>query len=195
MGNKNKYFINISIVNCYCEYLNIDPNINNLMNKLFLVLTSIALLSVIAMITQLSGQVVSAQQQEQSTPFIVQNTTKSMQDPLPGHESHQIVIAAPPRDDGKIYSGIASFTASQPVEVVMLHVYKPGANSTETGELLNAPFGDGNVAISLMKQFTDSPVNAGSFVFAGNALAFHTLDGKPFVITYTIDADISSLTQ
>ncbi len=195
MGNKNKYFINISIVNCYCECLNIDPNINDLMNKLFLVLTSIALLSVIAMITQLSGQVVSAQQQEQSTPFIVQNTTKSMQDPLPGHESHQIVIAAPPRDDGKIYSGIASFTASQPVEVVILHVYKPGANSTETGELLNAPFGDGNVAISLMKQFTDSPVNAGSFVFAGNALAFHTLDGKPFVITYTIDADISSLTQ
>lgn len=165
------------------------------MNKLVLLLTSITLLSVIAMITQLSGQVVSAQQQDQSTPFIVQNTTKSMQDPLPGHESHQIVIAAPPRDDGKIYSGIASFTASQPVEVVILHMYKPGANSTETGELLNAPFGDGNVAISLMKQFTDSPVNAGSFVFAGNALAFHTLDGKPFVITYTIDADVSSLTQ
>jgi hypothetical protein len=30
-----------------------------------------------------------------------------MQDPLPGHEAHQIVIAAPPRDDGKLYSGIA----------------------------------------------------------------------------------------
>jgi hypothetical protein len=168
------------------------------MNKIVLALTSIALLSVIAMITQLSGQGVAAQQQqqsEQSTPFITQNTTKSMQDPLPGHESHQIVIAAPPRDDGKIYSGIATYTASQPVEVVVLQSYKAGANSTETGEPLNAPFGDGKVAISLMKQFNDSPVNAGSFVFAGNALAFHTLDGKPFVITYTIDGDVSSLTQ
>ena len=166
------------------------------MNKIVLALTSIALLSVIAMITQLSGQVVSAQQQsEQPMPFITQNTTKSMQDPLPGHESHQIVIAAPPRDDGKVYSGIATYTASQPVEVVVLQSYKAGANSTETGEPLNAPFGDGKVAISLMKQFNDSPINAGSFVFAGNALAFHTLDGKPFVITYTIDADVNSLTQ
>lgn len=168
------------------------------MNKIVLTLTSIALLGVIAMITQIPGQLVSAQQQNQtaeSMPFVVQNTTKSMQDPLPGHETHQIVIAAPPRDDGKIYSGIASFTASQPVEVVMLHSYTSGINTTETGEPLNAPFGDGKVAISLMKQFTDAPVSAGSFVFAGNALAFHNIEGKPFVITYTIDGDISSLTQ
>jgi hypothetical protein len=167
------------------------------MNKFIFTITSIAMLSVIAMMTQAIGQV-SAQSQpqtEQSTPFVVQNTTKSMQDPLPGHESHQIVIAAPPRDDGKIYSGIATYTASQPVEVVVLQSYKAGANSTETGEPLNAPFGDSKVAISLMKQFNDSPINAGSFVFAGNALAFHTLDGKPFVITYTVDGDISSLTQ
>ena len=173
-----------------------DHNIFILMNKIVLALTSIALLSVIAMITQLSGQAVSAQQEQgQSTKFIVQNTSKSMQDPLPGHEAHQIVIAAPPRDDGKIYSGIATYTASQPVEVVVLQTYKAGLNSTETGEPLNAPFGDGKVAISLMKQFNDSPVNAGSFVFAGNALAFHNLEGKPFVVTYTIYGDVSSLSQ
>jgi hypothetical protein len=166
------------------------------MNKIVFTITSIALLSVIALITQLPGQVAAQQTStEQSTPFVAQNTTKSMQDPLPGHESHQIVIAAPPRDDGKVYSGIASFTASQPVEVVMLHMYKPVANSTDTGEPLNAPFGDGKVAISLTKQFTDSPVSSGSFVFAGNALAFHNLEGKPFVITYTIDGQVSSLTQ
>jgi hypothetical protein len=124
------------------------------MNKIIFTITSIAVLSVIAMMTQAIGQV-SAQSQpqtEQSTPFVVQNTTKSMQDPLPGHESHQIVIAAPPRDDGKIYSGIATYTASQPVEVVVLQSYKAGANSTETGEPLNAPFGDGKVAISFMNK-------------------------------------------
>lgn len=74
-------------------------------------------------------------------------------------------------------------------------MYKSGANSTETGEPLNAPFGDGKFAASVMKQFTESPFNAGSFVFIGNALAFHNLEGKPCVITYTIDGDVSSLTQ
>ena len=158
-------------------------------------LTTIALLSVIALVTQLSEPLSAQQQSEQSTPFVTQKTTQSMQDPLPGHESHQVVIAAPLRDDGKIYSGIASFAASQPVEVVVLHMYESGANSTETGEPLNAPFGDGKFAASVMKQFTESSFNAGSFVFAGNALAFHNLEGKPFVITYTIDGDVSSLTQ
>ena len=158
-------------------------------------LTTIALLSIIALVTQLSEPLSAQQQSEQSTPFVTQKTTQSIQDPLPGHESHQVVIAAPLRDDGKIYSGIASFTASQPVEVVVLHMYESGANSTETGEPLNAPFGDGKFAASVMKQFTESSFNAGSFVFAGNALAFHNLEGKPFVITYTIDGDVSSLTQ
>ena len=66
-----------------------------------------------------------AQQQDQAISFTVQNTSMSAQDPLPGHEAHQAVIAAPPREDGKIYSGVATFTASQPVEVVVLHGYTP----------------------------------------------------------------------
>ena len=138
---------------------------------------------------------VSGQTQEQVIPYVVQNTTNSMQDPLPGHESHQVVVAAPPRDDGRIYSGIASFTASQPVEVVLLHEYKPALNSTFTEEPLNASFDKGKFAASLIKQFTDTPFNAGSFVFAGNALAFHNLEGKPFVVTYTISGEIAPLTQ
>lgn len=138
---------------------------------------------------------------EQSIPFVVQNTSRSMVDPLPGHQGHQIVIAAPPRSDGKIYSGIATFTASIPVEVVVLHNYTPtnstssSTNNQQYGEPLNAPFGNGKVAISLMKQFTDSPISSGSFVFAGNALAFHNLEGKPFTVTYTIDGTIDSLTK
>ncbi len=45
-----------------------------------------------------------------------------------------------------------------------------------------------------MKQFTDTPINTGSFVFTGNALAFHILDGKPFTVTYTVDAEVKSPT-
>jgi hypothetical protein len=51
-----------------------------------------------------------AQQQDQTISFTAQNTSASTQDPLPGHEAHQIVMAAPPREDGKIYSGVATFT-------------------------------------------------------------------------------------
>jgi hypothetical protein len=37
--------------------------------------------------------------------FTIQKTDKSVQDPLPGHETHQIIRALPPRSDGKMYSG------------------------------------------------------------------------------------------
>ncbi len=134
-------------------------------------------------------------QKDQGTPYVVQNTSKSMQDPLPGHQLHQIVIAAPPRSDGKIYSGTVSYVASVPVEVIILHGYKPVADTQKYGEPLNAPFGKGKVAISLMKQFTGAPFNSGSLVFAGSALAFHTISGHPFSVTYTIDAHIKSLTK
>lgn len=146
------------------------------------------------------AQAQQQQQQQQEEAYIVQNTSKSVQDPLPGHESHQIVVAAPPRPDGKIYSGVTTFTASVPVEVVVLHGYEPvssqsaGSQASGAGEPLNAPFGDGKVAISLMKKFTDSPINAGSLEFAGSALAFHTLDGKPFTVAYTVDSTVKSPT-
>ena len=108
---------------------------------------------------------------------------------------HQAVIAAPPIEDGTIYSGVITVTTSYPVEVVVLHGYTPSQIPDQThGEPLNAPFGNGKVAISLMKKFTDSPINVGSFAFTGNAFAFQTLDGKPFTVTYTIDAEVKSLT-
>ena len=126
---------------------------------------------------------------------MVQRTTHSIQDPLPGQESHQVVIAAPLRDDEKIYSGKVSFTASQPIEATILHKYNLVSNSSEKTEPLNISVEGIKYAESVMKQFTESPSNAGSFVFAGNALAFDNLEGKPFVITYTIDGDVSDLTQ
>jgi hypothetical protein len=162
------------------------------------ILGVVAIVTAFGMITAIyptENQVLARQQEDQAIPFIVQNTNMSTQDPLPGHEAHQAVIAAPLREDGKIYSGVATFTSSYPVEVLIMHGYTPSqARDQAHGEPLNAPFGDGKVAISLMKQFTDSPINAGSFAFAGSALAFHTLDGKPFTVTYTVDAEVKSPT-
>ena len=124
--------------------------------------------------------------------FAQQGTVTSIQDPLPGHEAHQLALILPPRDDGAIYQGTLSYTASKPVEVVILQNF---ANETAVdptyGAIATAPLGEGEVAISLLTPQYTGPINAASIPFAGNALALHTLDGEPFAATYTVTGDVS----
>jgi hypothetical protein len=127
--------------------------------------------------------------------YVVQKTAASDKDPLPGHSGHQLVMAIPPRTDGKIWTGTISWTASKPVELVILHKYDNAsvtANQT-FAKPLTAPFGGGEVAISLFKVPSNSPVNSGSTEFVGNAVAFHTLNGAKFIVTYTADARAESV--
>jgi hypothetical protein len=126
----------------------------------------------------------------------IQKTGVSAPDPLPGHSAHQLVMALPPRGDGKVWVGTVTWTASKPVEVVVLHMYNPSvAADTAHSQPLIAPFGKGSVAISLVKTPSGTPVASGSIPFAGNALAFHTLNGDKFVVTYTADATPKQLTK
>jgi hypothetical protein len=132
----------------------------------------------------------------------LQKTATSSVDPLPGHQGHQLVMALPPRGDGKIWVGTITWTSSKPVELVVLHGY----NQTVTpdaahGSLLSAPFGKGAVAITLLSpQATPggpiqaSPIASGSMDFVGNAVAFHTLSGAKFTVTYSVDATAKALT-
>jgi hypothetical protein len=62
-----------------------------------------------------------------------QGTATSIADPLPRHHMHQLIMILPPRDDGKVYSGILTFAASKKVEVVVLH-----AMSNDTKSLTNS---------------------------------------------------------
>jgi|ERR687886_1240147 hypothetical protein len=74
------------------------------------------------------------QPQQQSTEFRVQNTSMSI--PAPNANCakfnstscqlipHQIVIALPLRQDGKIWTGTVTFTASKPIETEVFHIYK-----------------------------------------------------------------------
>jgi len=152
-------------------------------------LASFSLAAILAIGVMLVTGINSASAQE--TKFAVQATAKSMQDPLPGHEAHQIAILLPPRDDGKMYSGVITYVASQPVEVVVLHTFNASATDSDHGEPLNAPFKNGKVAISLMKEFTGA-TNAGSLAFAGSALALHNLQGKHFAVSYTIVGSVDN---
>jgi hypothetical protein len=135
----------------------------------------------------------TAQQATPATPtndtVTIQKTGVSNTDPLPGHSGHQLVMALAPRSDGKVWIGTVTWTASKPVEVVVLHGYNSSVTADAAhGQPLTAPFGNGTVAISLIKTPSGTPVASGAMPFAGNALAFHTLSGDKFTVTYTVDA-------
>ena len=126
-----------------------------------------------------------------------QGTVSSFKDPLKGHESHQVAVILPPREDQAVYSGVISFIASKPVEVVTLHDYTLG-NMTipdKFGVVMKAPTPwrqGGEVATAMMA--LDYPNNTPTFSanvpFAGNALGLHTTNGDQFVATYTVVAQV-----
>ncbi|HEX7031501.1 MAG TPA: hypothetical protein VF172_00730 [Nitrososphaera sp.] len=127
-----------------------------------------------------------------SRHFTAQKTVMSRTEPLPGHENHQLVFAVPIRDDGKIWTGTVSYTASKPVEVVVLHKYNTSLAVDEAhGEPFVTPVGDGAIAFTLIQQESASesaPIKSGSLTFTGSGLAFHNLNNEPFTVTYSVKA-------
>jgi hypothetical protein len=148
---------------------------------------------------------VAAQNQTETTSmtdttFTAQKTATSVVDSLPGHEMHQAVIVLPQRTDGMIWVGTLSWSSSKPVEVRLLQDYDQSVTVDEAhGKPVTAPFAEGESAISLLLQTngagTVPSYNAGSMNFAASQVAFHTLGGVPFTVTYTVDAEAKSLTS
>ncbi|GKS61138.1 MAG: hypothetical protein AB7U98_02445 [Candidatus Nitrosocosmicus sp.] len=140
----------------------------------------------------------SAQVEEFSNYTIIQDTKTS----TPGlNDGHQIVMALSPRDDGSIWRGDITWTASKPVEIAVLHGYNSSAVSSQSllqfGEPLKQKFGNAEVAISLMKPESGTSYTSGSIPFVGNAVVFHTagaIGGEPFTVTYTVAASAEKIT-
>lgn len=136
-------------------------------------------------------------QPEIGQTIVWQGTVSSFKDPLKGHESHQVAVILPPREDQAVYTGVISFIASKPVEVVTLHDYTLG-NMTipdKFGVVMKAPTPwreGGEVATAMMA--LDYPKNTPTFSanvpFVGNALGLHTTNGDQFVATYTVVAQV-----
>lgn len=148
-----------------------------------------------------TSQPVTQQQQEEET-IIRQGTVTSSQDPLLGHEEHQMATILPFRQDGAIYEGILTYTATEPVEVVILNIQI--LNETEQ-QVLNATEDDGefgtlltsqldnqtSLAISyITPEYGDSPAPSASIPIAGNAVWLHTLSGEPFAATFASSAQV-----
>ena len=158
---------------------------------------------------------VIAQKQLQRSPsaisdvITIQNTSMSVPAPSAAINKqsipHQMVVALPLRDDGKIWTGTVTFTASKPIEIEVEHKYNPKIiPDARHGAPYNGIWIDNTtrIALSTMTTFsntpviiTNTPISTGSLVFAGSALVFHKTDGIPFTVTYTIDAVAKRLTQ
>ncbi|MDQ3909211.1 MAG: hypothetical protein M3232_02245, partial [Thermoproteota archaeon] len=132
--------------------------------------------------------------------IVRQGTITSMQDPLPGHEGHQAAVILPLRQDGSVYSGVITYTASEPVEVVVPQVVTLNAsqqavlNGTDSafGTLVTSPLDNRtSLAISIITPpYGDTPIPSASIPFTGNALWLHTLSGTPFIASYAVSAQV-----
>lgn len=111
----------------------------------------------------------------------ISRTMTSQQDPGLGHESHQLAILLPPSET--VFKGLLSYSASEPVQLVALH--GPLAEGEDEGQAIWTPDGVTKYALTLV----DSGDSMGSWVFAGNALAVHTMNETPFTVSYSLYAN------
>jgi hypothetical protein len=106
-------------------------------------------------------------------------TIASTQDLGIGHNAEQMAIILPP-NSGSIYHGSITYSASQPVQVVVLH-------QIDKGDLKGQPTWtvDGNTFYALTT--IDSNSNGGSLDFTGSAIGLHSTNSSQFTATVSVD--------
>ena len=133
---------------------------------------------------------------------IRQGTVTSSQDPLPGHEGMQMANILPFREDGTLYSGVLTYTATAPVEVVILNMQTLNETEQDILNTLNATAGgefgslftsqlDDQTSLSgsyITPSYAGSAVPSASIPFVGNAVWLHTIDGTPFSASFAVNA-------
>jgi hypothetical protein len=142
-------------------------------------------------------EVIAQKQARRSSPLsdivTIQNTSMSIAAPnAPVNKQsvpHQIVVALPLRQDGKIWTGTVTFTSSKPIEIEVEHKYNPNViPDARHGSPYTAKWIDNTtqIALSTMTTFsntpvtvTSTPISTGSPAFAGSALVFHKTNGIP----------------
>jgi len=106
-------------------------------------------------------------------------TITSSQDPGKGHESHQLALVLTP-NVGTLYDGSLTYTASKPVQIVVLHEIDSGESKGQPTWTV-----DGKTTYGL--SLIDLGTSSSSFEFTGAALALHSPDDEEFVSTVSVD--------
>ena len=130
----------------------------------------------------------------------IQNTTTSNQYLLGLFmQEHQASSILPLRTDGKVWVGTVTWTSSKPVELVVLHRYTNVTADSVHGVPVITGSASGPMAVTLItpSQFSPAsdPVPSGTAPFVGSVVAFHTLSGAKFTVTYSVDATANSPTK
>jgi len=118
--------------------------------------------------------------EKEPSDTVMTETIDSMQDPGIDHESHQLTIILPPSDS--TYHGVLTYSASEPIQLVALH--GPLEQGDAQGQAIWTPDGKTKFAMT----FVDNDDAMGTWVFAGNALAVHTLNEDQFTVSYSVVA-------
>ena len=113
--------------------------------------------------------------------FRYTQTISSKLSPGVGHEAHHIAMILPPRD-GAIYGGTLTYTASVPLDIVVLH-------EMDSSDSRGQPIWEMSDGTIYGWTFIDASSTAESFEYAGAGLILHTV-GDEFVVTVTVDGSV-----
>ena len=146
------------------------------MNRFVIIVIAGIFLTGIFSISLVSDQFVDANSRKK---IHFTQTITSIQDPGQGHESHQLALILSP-SEGTIYDGSLTFTASEPVQIVVLHEIN---ESDQKGQPVWTIDGKKIYGLSLF----DKQTKSGSFEFTGAALALHSPRSDEFTTTVSVD--------
>jgi len=126
-----------------------------------------------------------------------QGTVSSIPSPLAGHTRDNVAIVLPLRNDGGLYTGVITFTASKGVQVQVWNVLS-GVSPTTTigrdfGELAISPSPNGKGFVATTEVGGGGGGRgdtSGSVPFTGNAVAL--VGRSPFLATYSLTAQATA---
>ena len=121
--------------------------------------------------------------EKETSETVMTGTLSSMVDPGIGHETHQLTIILPPNE--KTYSGLLTYSASEPIQLVALH--GPLGPDDDKGQAIWTTDGETKFALT----FVDAESDMGTWAFAGNALAVHTMNEDTFTMSYSVVAGLN----
>jgi hypothetical protein len=153
------------------------------MNKYVLLIAIFTVSAVILSIPLLSNQYVNAGMIKK---IQFTQTLTSSQDLGQGYDSEQMAIILSP-NNGTLYSGSLTYTASEPVQIIILHqIDKTDAKGQPTWTV------DGNTIFA--ETVVDLGTNAGSYAFTGAAVGLHSTNSAAFTATVSVDGWIRGQT-
>ena len=157
------------------------------------------MLSIVILTTLSSGQLSMGQPLTLTDDHItIRKTATSVPGvPSPGHEDHQIVMALPPIDSGKVWVGKVSWVSSEPIEVGFLIGHNKSAEDKEHSHPATLQVNKSSNLVFASTNLTGSTPQQtfGNMDFVIDQLVFHSTNNRKFTVTYAIDADAKDVTK